>query len=148
MVFAVAGACAPADSRHIGADLYGRCWGDEKKIYTAALKRTLSRDKGKDVEWRKDDRYGRMGVKMVSAARIDGGKPAFQAGGLCNNSACREMRDRLTEISYEVMVRYNDGRYGVVETRYGADLRVGDRVKVIQNKIELDFSPSPQPSPP
>jgi hypothetical protein len=52
----------------------------------------------------------------------------------------KEMRDRLTEISYEVIVRYNDGRYGVLETRYGADLRVGDRVKVIQNKIELDFS--------
>ena len=52
----------------------------------------------------------------------------------------KEMRDRLTEISYEVIVRYNDGRYGVVETRDGADLRIGDRVKVIQNKIELDFS--------
>jgi hypothetical protein len=52
----------------------------------------------------------------------------------------QEMRDRLTEISYEVIVRYNDGRYGVVETRYGADLRVGDRVKVDRNKIDLDFS--------
>ena len=50
------------------------------------------------------------------------------------------MRDRLTEISYEVTVRYNYGRYGVLETRYGADLRVGDCVKVIRNKIELDFS--------
>lgn len=52
----------------------------------------------------------------------------------------QEMRDRLTEISYEVIVLYNDGRYGVLETRYGVDLRVGDRVKVIRNKIELDFS--------
>lgn len=52
----------------------------------------------------------------------------------------REMRERLTEISYEVIVRYNDGRYGVLDTRDGADLRVGDRVKVIRNKIELDFS--------
>jgi len=52
----------------------------------------------------------------------------------------QEMRDRLTEISYEVIVRYNDGRHGVLETRYGADLRVGDRVKVILNKIELDIS--------
>jgi len=50
------------------------------------------------------------------------------------------MRDRLTEISYEVIVRYNDGRLGVLETRYGADLRVGDRIKVILNKIELDIS--------
>jgi outer membrane lipoprotein SlyB len=51
----------------------------------------------------------------------------------------QEMRDRLTEISYEVTVRYNDGRYGMVETRYGADLRVGDPVKVDRNKIELDL---------
>lgn len=51
----------------------------------------------------------------------------------------QEMRDRLTEISYEVGVHYNDGRDGFVETRYGADLRVGDPVKVDRNKIELDL---------
>lgn len=50
-----------------------------------------------------------------------------------------EMRDRLTEISYEVIVRYNDGRFGVVDTRYGAELRVGDPVKVVRNQIELDI---------
>jgi hypothetical protein len=50
-----------------------------------------------------------------------------------------EMRTRLTEISYEVIVRFNDGRFGVVDTRYGADLRVGDPVKVVRNQIELDI---------
>jgi len=50
-----------------------------------------------------------------------------------------EMRSRLTEISYEVIVRYNDGRYGLVETRYGSDLRVGDPVKVVRNQIELNL---------
>ena len=50
----------------------------------------------------------------------------------------KEMRDRLVEISYEVSVRYNDGREAVVETRDGVDLRVGDPVKVINNKIELN----------
>lgn len=50
-----------------------------------------------------------------------------------------EMRRQLTEIGYEVTVRYNDGRYGLVQTRYGADLRVGDPVKVVQNKIELNI---------
>ncbi len=50
----------------------------------------------------------------------------------------QEMRDSLLEISYEVTVRFNDGRYGVVETRDGVDLRVGDPVKVINNKIELN----------
>jgi hypothetical protein len=51
----------------------------------------------------------------------------------------QEMRQRLTEISYEVIVRFNDGRYGVVETRDGADLRVGDPVKVVRNQIQLDI---------
>jgi len=50
----------------------------------------------------------------------------------------KEMRDRLVELSYEVTVRFNDGRYRVLETRDGADLRVGDPVKVINNKIELN----------
>ena len=50
----------------------------------------------------------------------------------------KEMRDRLVEISYEVTVRFNDGRYRVMETRDGADLRVGDPVKVVNNKIELN----------
>jgi len=50
----------------------------------------------------------------------------------------QEMRDRLVEISYEVTIRFNDGREAVVETRDGADLRVGDPVKVINNKIELN----------
>jgi hypothetical protein len=48
------------------------------------------------------------------------------------------MRNRLTQISYEIIVRYNDGRFGVIDTRYGADLRVGDRVKVVRNEIQLD----------
>src|SRR5882724_9633870 len=65
MVFAVIRACAPADSRRIGADLYGRWWGDEK-IYTSALKRTLSR--GRKIEWRKDDRYGRVGENGFRSA--------------------------------------------------------------------------------
>ncbi len=51
----------------------------------------------------------------------------------------QEMRDSLIDISYEVTVRFNDGRYGVVETRDGVDLRVGDPVKVIRNKIELNI---------
>lgn len=50
----------------------------------------------------------------------------------------REMRDSLIEISYEVTVRFDDGRYRVLETRDGVDLRVGDAVKVVNNKIELN----------
>ena len=49
------------------------------------------------------------------------------------------MRDSLIDISYEVTVRFNDGRYGAVETRDGVDLRVDDPVKVIRNKIELNI---------
>ncbi len=61
------------------------------------------------------------------------------AKGFVGAIGSQDMRQRLTEISYEVIVRFNDGRYGVVETRDGADLRVGDPVKVIRNQIQLDL---------
>jgi hypothetical protein len=139
MVFAVIRACAPADSRRTGADLYGRWWGHEK-IYTSALKRTLSRGKRKDVEWRKDDRYGRMGVKMVSAARIDGGKPAFQASGHLQQfgvlgNARSPDRDQLRGDSPLQLWPLR----GPGNTLWCRPARGRPR-KVIQNKIDLDFS--------
>ncbi|HEX4984784.1 MAG TPA: hypothetical protein VFV71_01805 [Burkholderiales bacterium] len=75
-------------------------------------------------------------VGPVFGFTFGGDKPAKGFVGAVGSA---EMRNRLTEISYEVIVRYNDGRYGLVDTRYGADLRVGDRVKVVRNQIELDL---------
>ena len=75
-------------------------------------------------------------VGPVFSFSFGGDAPAkhFFVGAVGN----QEMRDSLVEISYEVTVRFNDGRYRVVETRDGVDLRVGDPVKVVNNKIELN----------
>jgi len=75
-------------------------------------------------------------VGPVFSFSFGGEAPAkhFFVGAVGN----QEMRDSLVEISYEVAVRFNDGRYRVLETRDGADLRVGDPVKVVNNKIELN----------
>jgi hypothetical protein len=47
------------------------------------------------------------------------------------------MRDRLLEIIYEVTVRYDDGRYGLVELSDASRFRVGDRVRVVDNQLQL-----------
>jgi len=75
-------------------------------------------------------------VGPVFSFSFGGGAPTKQP--FVGAVGSQEMRDSLLEISYEVTVRFNDGRYGVVETRDGVDLRVGDPVKVINNKIELN----------
>jgi hypothetical protein len=43
------------------------------------------------------------------------------------------MRDRMLEITYEVTVRYDDGRYGLIELSDASGFRVGDRVRVVDN---------------
>jgi|SRR5882724_3135643 len=105
-------------------------------------------------------------VKMGSAAQINHGQPAFQVGGvlqrfgvpaswrrvtLRNSSPCRAPRPQFitgTEMKSAIgllflplsLTAFAVSAESFLETRYGADLRVGDRVKVIQNKIELNFS--------
>lgn len=75
-------------------------------------------------------------VGPVFGFTFGGDKPVK---GFVGAVGSEQMRKQFTEISYEVIVRYEDGRYGLVETRYGADLRVGDPVKVTNNKIELNI---------
>jgi hypothetical protein len=47
------------------------------------------------------------------------------------------MRQRILEIVYEVTVRFDDGRYGMVEMNDASGYRVGDRVRVVDNALEL-----------
>ena len=48
-----------------------------------------------------------------------------------------EMQQRFIEISYEITVRFDDGRYGLIEQADPDDLRVGDRVKVVKGIVQL-----------
>jgi hypothetical protein len=47
-----------------------------------------------------------------------------------------QMQQRYTEISYEIIVRFDDGRFGLLEQQDTDDLRVGDRVQVVDRKVE------------
>jgi hypothetical protein len=47
-----------------------------------------------------------------------------------------EMQQRFVEISYEITVRFDDGRYGLIEQSDQGDLRVGDRVRLVKGTLE------------
>ena len=47
-----------------------------------------------------------------------------------------EMQQRLIDISYEITVRFDDGRYGLIEQADPGDLRPGDRVRVVNGRVE------------
>jgi len=47
-----------------------------------------------------------------------------------------EMQQRFIELSYEITVRFDDGRYGLIEQADPGDLRVGDRVRLVKGRLE------------
>jgi hypothetical protein len=47
-----------------------------------------------------------------------------------------EMQQRFIDISYEITVRFDDGRYGLIEQQDQNDLRPGDRVKVVKGLVQ------------
>ena len=47
-----------------------------------------------------------------------------------------EMQQRFIEITYEMTVRFDDGRYGLIEQADPGDLRVGDRVRLVKGRLE------------
>ena len=47
-----------------------------------------------------------------------------------------EMQQRFIEINYEITVRFDDGRYGLIEQADPGDLRVGDRVRLLKGRLE------------
>ena len=47
-----------------------------------------------------------------------------------------EMQQRLIELSYEITVQFDDGRYGLIEQADPDDLRAGDRVRVVKGRAE------------
>ena len=47
------------------------------------------------------------------------------------------MRRRILQISYEVTVSFDDGRFGLIEVQDIDDLRVGDHVRVDGSRLEL-----------
>ena len=48
-----------------------------------------------------------------------------------------EMRQRFSEVTYEITVRLDGGGYQLLQRRDGTRFRVGDRVRMSQGTIEL-----------
>ena len=46
------------------------------------------------------------------------------------------MKHRYIDITYEFSVRFDDGRFGLIEQEDADDLRVGDRVILIKRRLE------------
>jgi hypothetical protein len=47
-----------------------------------------------------------------------------------------EMQQRLIEISYEITIRFDDGRFGLFDQDSADGLRPGDRVRVVKGRVE------------
>jgi len=70
-------------------------------------------------------------ISIPLTSRPEANKPVFGAYG------SRTMRKQLEEHVYEVVVRYNDGRFTRIEMSDISDLSLGATVRVYQNRIEL-----------
>jgi len=47
-----------------------------------------------------------------------------------------EMQQRLIDISYEITIRFDDGRFGLFDQDNADGLRPGDRVRVVNGRVE------------
>ena len=72
---------------------------------------------------------GRAGDQL----QLGRGKPDAASVGAVGSP---EMQQRFIEISYEITVRFDDGRYGMIEQADPGDLRVGDRVRLVKGRVE------------
>ena len=70
-------------------------------------------------------------VGAVVALPLSGGNP--YVGGV----GTPEMRERFTEITYEVTIRLDNGNFTMVQRSDGASFQVGDRVRVRGIQLEL-----------
>jgi hypothetical protein len=67
---------------------------------------------------------------------------SFSWGGRNEQSQARigavgspQMQQRFIDISYECLVKFDDGRYALIEQDDVGNLRIGDRVQVVDKKV-------------
>ena len=60
-----------------------------------------------------------------------------QTGSYVGAYGSDKMLEALQQSSWEVIVRLNDGQFTRVEEHDASDLRVGDRIKIVDGKIQL-----------
>jgi hypothetical protein len=79
-------------------------------------------------------RYSEPRVGPVFGLTFGPGQETKSFVGAAGNEA---MRQRMLEIVYEIVVLYDDGRFGLIEQPDRGALRVGDRVRVVDDRVEL-----------
>ncbi len=79
-------------------------------------------------------RYSEPRVGPVFGLTFGPGQETKSFVGAAGNEA---MRQRMLEIVYEIVVLYDDGRFGLLEQADRGVLRVGDRVRVVDDRVEL-----------
>lgn len=85
-------------------------------------------------QYRDTRRYSEPVVGPVFGMSFGPGQETRTFVGAAGSST---MRQRMLEIVYEVTLRYDDGRFGLVELPDASRFRVGDRVRVVDNQLEL-----------
>lgn len=99
------------------------------------------RDPGREIspymtseQYRDTRRYSEPVVGPVFGVTFGSGQETRTFVGAAGSAT---MRQRILDIVYEVTLRYEDGRYGLVELPDASRFRVGDRVRVAGNQLEL-----------
>jgi len=79
-------------------------------------------------------RYSEPRVGPVFGLTFGPGQETKSFVGAAGNET---MRQRILEVTYEIVVLYDDGRFGLIEQADRGALRVGDRVRVVDDRVEL-----------
>ena len=68
----------------------------------------------------------------ISLSWGNGERPRTQIGAFGTPG----MKHRYIDITYEISLRFDDGRFGLIEQDDPGDLRVGDRVILVKRRLE------------
>jgi hypothetical protein len=131
---------SPGTGTRLPRDVQGHCLdcGVVRRIRSVERERPAPRN---DVpsymtseQYHDTRRYSEPVVGPVFGMTFGPGQETRTFVGAAGSST---MRNRMLEIVYDVSVRFDDGRYAVVQLADASGFRVGDRVRVIENRLEL-----------
>ncbi|HXV08654.1 MAG TPA: hypothetical protein VD791_11530 [Burkholderiales bacterium] len=133
-----AGDTAPA-AAPAATDVKGKCvnCGVVRSIRAVERERKASREVPAYMtsdQYLNTRRYSEPRVGPVFGLTFGPGQETKSFVGAAGNEA---MRQRMLEIVYEIVVLYDDGRFGLIEQPDRGALRVGDRVRVVDDRVEL-----------
>ena len=94
------------------------------------------------------EQKGSSGLGMIAGGLIGGGLGSLVGGGTGRTVATvvgalgggyvgNELEQKQTQVAYEVGVKYDDGTWATIRQTSPTGLRIGDRVVVTDNSIQL-----------